>query len=99
MLRSIGLTKTENNRVFYYEATTIVVVSFISGILIGLFAVLLLAALFGQITEFPLEMVVPGAEILFILFICSVATILAVKIPAMSLNNKQISSVLRSGGG
>ena len=99
VLRSIGLTKTENNAIFYYEATTIVVASFVTGIVIGLLSVVLLAALFAQIVESPFSMVVPYAEISFILVICSVATILAVRIPAMALNSKQISSVLKGGGG
>mmetsp|Transcript_6434 Transcript_6434/g.8618 ORF Transcript_6434/g.8618 Transcript_6434/m.8618 type:complete len:92 (+) Transcript_6434:3322-3597(+) len=47
VLRSIGLTKSEGNKIFLYEAATIVIASFVTGITIGMFVVMLIAGLYG----------------------------------------------------
>lgn len=94
-LRAIGLTKVQNNRIFYYEATCIVTSSFIVGIAGGLMTTVLIAALWAQLTEMPRSTVIPFAPIGFMLLIISFATFLAVKLPTRKMNAKQISSVLR----
>ena len=95
MLRSIGLTKDESNKIFFYEASTIMIASYVTGISIGLLTTLLAASLYGQLTEQPRSLTVPYGEISFILVLCAIATYLAVRIPAFALNTKQISSVLK----
>ena len=95
VLRAIGLSLNQNNKLFFYEATCIVVASFLTGISVGLLTTLLVAALFSQLTEMPRNTVLPWGSMGFILIIISFATFLAVRVPAAQLNKRQISSVLR----
>ena len=47
VLRAMGLTKDENIRIYYYEATCIVISSFATGITIGLASTALVSSLFA----------------------------------------------------
>ena len=91
----MGLTKGQNDLIFFYEATCIVVSSFLTGISTGLLTTLLIAGLFSQLAELPRNTVIPHKEILFMLVVITFSTFLAVRIPAAQMNNKQISSVLK----
>ena len=91
----MGLNKEQNNLIFFYEATCIVVSSFLTGISAGLITTVLIAGLFAQLTETTRNTVVPHTVILFMLCIIALATFMAVRIPAAQMNNKQISSVLK----
>ena len=51
VLRSIGLTKRENTKIFYYEISCIVIGSCITGIASGLISARLVAALNATISE------------------------------------------------
>ena len=95
VLRAMGLTKEENSRIYYYEATCIVVSSFLTGITVGLTATQLISSLFAQLNEMPINTLIPFAEICFIMAIISVATFISVRIPASIMNTKQISTVLK----
>ena len=95
VLRSIGLTKAQNNKIFYYEAFCIVISAFVSGLVVGIFAVYLLSSLFSTIIELPKHTVIDTPQIAFNLAVVSFATFLAVKGPATLMNAKQISSVLK----
>ena len=95
VLRSIGLTKAQNNKIFYYEAFCIVIAAFVSGLVVGIFAVYLLSSLFSTIIELPKHTVIDTPQIAFNLAVVSFATFLAVKGPATLMNAKQISSVLK----
>ena len=95
VLRAIGLTKEQNSRLFYYEAICVVIASFITGVIAGLIASVLIAGLFGLVTETPRNMIVPYVEMLLVIVIISVATYLAVRVPARNINKSQISSVLK----
>ena len=97
MLRSIGLTREQGNKIFFYEAATIVISSFFTGLLIGMIIVCLIAGLYAEISEQPRKTCVPIYEIGLIVAICTFATYLAVRVPARQLNAKQISSVLKGG--
>ena len=95
VLRAMGLTKAQNNRIFFYEATCIVISSFGTGISVGIFSTLLISANFAQMFEMPLETLVPYSEVIFMMLIISVATFMAVRIPSNAMNTKQISQVLK----
>lgn len=95
VLRSIGLTKEQNDKIFFYEATCIVIASFIMGITSGLVTTTLISGLFSLIVSTSRTVLVPWAEIGVVIVIVMLATYLAVKIPADQLSKKTISSVLR----
>jgi len=95
VLRSIGLTQAESVKIFTYEAAAIVVSSFISGIVAGIFTILLISALYSSLTELPLSLNIPYHSIAIILFVCSAASYMAVRVPATQLNKHQISSVIK----
>lgn len=98
VLRSIGLTQSQGNKIFFYEAATIVISSIITGITIGMMVVMLIAGLYAQLVESPRNTVVPQFEIGLIVAICLLATYVAVRVPAVALNKKHISAILKGGG-
>ena len=83
VLRSVGLTKGQSRRLFFYEAFCITITAFMTGVGVGLFANLLVAATFSQICELPLTFIVPWDMVIFIIIVIAITTYIAVLIPAM----------------
>ena len=98
VLRSIGLSAEQNNKIFFYEVACIVGGSFIAGVAGGLFSTMLLTALFSEIVELARTTIIPYYEMAFIIVIIVGATYIAVRLPARQMNKKQISSVLKGVG-
>ena len=95
VLRAMGLTKAQNNRIFYYEAICIVISAFGTGISVGIATTVLISALFAQMFETPRDTKMPYIEVIFMMSLITIATFMSVKIPASMMNTKQISSVLK----
>ena len=95
VLRAIGLTQSQNLKVFFYEAFCIVASSFICGIATGLFSIFLIGSLFAQIAELPRNLNIPKGSVIFTLVVMSVATYIAVKTPTSLTKMKPIASILK----
>lgn len=86
VLRAIGLDIGQSNRIFLYEAFSVVSTACIAGIVVGLFATWMTASLFSVMTELPRTSVIMWNHILFLIVVISIATYLAVRIAASKLN-------------
>ena len=95
MLRAIGLTKDQGKRLFFYEAFCVISTAFLSGILVGLFATLLTAASFAQLTQMPRRSFIPYPQMSFMLTVVIVSTYIAVRVPANRMNKKQVAAQIK----
>lgn len=98
VLRAVGLTKEQSTSIFYYEATSIVVASMLTGTAAGMLTALLISSLFAEFVETERHTIIPVQEICFTLGIIILGTYLAVRLPAREINQRQVSSVLKGQG-
>ena len=95
VLLSIGLTKAQGKKIFFYEAICIALTSLAAGILVGYFATYLSSVTFAIMSELPRLIVMPINQIILITAVILLGTFLAVHIPSQRIHKKQISSVLK----
>ena len=86
VLRAIGITKDQNDRIFYYEASCIVVVALITGTVIGMVTTILTSTLLATMLEEPLETLYSMFELCLVILVICLGTFLAVRVPAKQMS-------------
>jgi ABC-type lipoprotein release transport system permease subunit len=97
VLRSMGVTKNEGNRLFMYEAFLVIVSSALIGLAIGTSVACLVTAQFYMFLELPFALQFPWGLIAAFIGLALITTYFAVAVPVNSVNSRNIASVLKSG--
>jgi ABC-type antimicrobial peptide transport system permease subunit len=97
VLRSVGLTKAEGQRVFMYEAFLVISAASILGVSIGVIVTALVTQQFYTFVELPFKLSLPYFIILSLLVTALLTTYFAVLIPIRKVNQYNIAKVLKSG--
>merc|ERR1712228_236344 len=95
ILRSMGLTKFEINKIYIYEALVIILSSSLLGFAVGYvvsFVIVQQQILFSQ---FPIELVVPSSVIFAVTSGALITSVASVYFPLTLLNKKQIAQNMR----
>merc|ERR1712228_447392 len=92
ILRSMGLTKFEINKIYIYEALVIILSSSLLGFAVGSFVIVQQQILFSQ---FPIELVVPSSVIFAVTSGALITSVASVYFPLALLNKKQIAQNMR----
>jgi len=88
VLRSIGVTKEQGQRIFMYEAFMVVISAAMLGFLIGLIVSSMVTAQFYLFIEQPMELEWPAYLLFTMLVISLVTTFVAVYIPISKVNRQ-----------
>jgi ABC-type antimicrobial peptide transport system permease subunit len=97
VLRSMGFTKSQGQRLYMYEAFFTVIAASMCGVLIGVLTSTLVTAQFYLFLELPLVVQVPWILAGTVLTVSFSTTYFAVLIPIADVNKRRIASVLKSG--
>ena len=97
VLRSMGVTMAQGQRIYIYEAFMIVTSSSILGILSGFMTAMLVSSQFYMFIELPMQIKFPWLLLVIMLSIAIITTFVAVYLPVQQINKKQIASVLKAG--
>merc|ERR1712130_682395 len=95
ILRSMGLTKFEINKIYIYESLVIILSSSLLGFCVGYvvsFVIVQQQVLFSQ---FPIQLIVPKSVIFSVTSGAIITSVASVYFPLTLLNKKQISQNLR----
>ena len=91
VLRSMGLTKLEGRRIFMYEAFMVVLSAAILGFTVGLIVTAMVTSQFYLFIEQPIDIEWPYWLLTSMLIVALVTTFIAVYLPIVSVNKKQIA--------
>lgn len=97
VLRSMGLTKSEGMRIYMYEAYAVVVSAAILGVIVGFVTASAVAVQFYAFIELPVTLTFPWVLFGIMISLSLITVFFAVYAPVNSINNRQVSSVLRGG--
>ncbi len=97
VLRSMGFTKDQGQRLYMYEAFFVIISAAILGVCIGLVTATLVTAQFYLFLELPLVVKPPWLLVGITLTVSILTTFFAVLIPVQEVNKRRIASVLKSG--
>ena len=97
MLRSVGLTKADGQRIFMYEAFLVISAASILGVSIGVVVTALVTQQFYTFVELPFKLNLPYYIILILMVTALLTTYFAVLIPVKKVNQQNIAKVLKSG--
>ena len=97
VLRSVGLTKADGERIFMYEAFLVISAASILGVSIGIIVTALVTQQFYTFVELPFKLNLPYYIILILLLTEMLTTYFAVLIPVKKVNQQNIAKVLKSG--
>lgn len=97
VLRSMGVTMQQGQRIYIYEAFMIVTSSSILGIMSGFLTAMLVSSQFYMFIELPMKIKFPWILLGIMLAIAVVTTFVAVYLPVKQINKRQIASVLKAG--
>ena len=95
VLRSIGITKVQGQRIFMYEAFMVVTSAALLGFFVGLIVSTMVTAQFYLFIEQPLDLEIPGWILIVMLLISLATTFIAVYVPIKKVNNDEIAVVLK----
>ena len=93
----MGVTMSQGQRIYIYEAFMIVTSSSILGVLSGFLTALLVSSQFYMFIELPMEIKFPWLLLVIMLTIAIATTFIAVYLPIKAINKRQIASVLKAG--
>ena len=96
VLRAMGVTMAEGQRIQMYEAFNVVLAAAILGVIVGYITALSIATQIYMFIELPVEVAFPTLLLFFMMVIACVTTWFAVWIPVKQVNNIQIASVLKA---
>merc|ERR1711957_839301 len=96
VLRSMGFTKAQGQRLYTYESFLVVCSAALLGVCIGLITATLVTAQFYLFLELPLVVKPPWMLVGIPLTVSIVTTFFAVLIPVQEVNKKRIANVLKS---
>ena len=88
VLRSMGLTKKEGQRLYMYEAFAVVLTASILGTIVGLLTALLIANQFFTFIELPSKLYFPYLTLAFMFVLAGVTTFIAVNMPVKEVNKR-----------
>ena len=86
VLRSMGITKAEGQRIQMYEAYIVILSAAILGTLVGFVTAVTIATQFYMFIELPVEVAFPTLLLAILLVIACVTTWFAVWIPVKQVN-------------
>mmetsp|Transcript_3667 Transcript_3667/g.2738 ORF Transcript_3667/g.2738 Transcript_3667/m.2738 type:complete len:247 (+) Transcript_3667:1190-1930(+) len=95
VLRAIGLSQQQSNRIFMYEAFSVVLCAILLGLTVGLIVAIALTAQFYLFIELPFSLTFPTWLFLMMVVIVIVTTFLAVYLPVADLGKKRIAVILK----
>ena len=95
VLRSIGVTKDQGQRIFMYEAFMVIISAGLLGFLVGLCVSTMVTAQFYLFIELPFVLEWPVWILLLMMVISLATTYLAVYIPIKQVNQANIASILK----
>lgn len=95
VLRAVGLSAAQAIRVYIYEAFSVIISSFLLGSIIGLFVSITFTLQVSVFTELSMIMGFPTMLFITVMVLAIGVAFLGSYIPASSLKNKRISSVLK----
>ena len=98
MLRSIGLTKAEGQRIFMYEAVFVVTSAALSGIIIGVLTIIMVTVQFYLFIELNWVIEFPTWLLISMIVVSMVTTIFSVYIPMKKVNERPIAVALKAIG-
>ena len=96
VLRSIGLTKREVERVYIYEAFCVTLSAVSLGCVVGIILALIVTAQFYMFLELPFVMAFPTIMFLTMIGLALITTFFGSYIPTQGINKREIAQILRS---
>ena len=96
VLRAVGLTKDEGQRIFLYESFTVVLGAGILGFGIGMIIICLVTSQFYLFVELEWEIEFPTWLFITLIIVTVVTTYLSVYIPMRKIKNRSVYSALKA---
>ena len=97
VLRAMGITMDEGQRIQMYEAYIVITSAAILGTLVGFCTSVTIAKQFYMFIELPVEVDFPFLLLFGLLIISLITTYFAVWIPMKQVNQQKIAAVLKAG--
>ena len=97
VLRSIGLSKAEGQRIYMYESFLVIFSAGCLGMIIGLVTSILVTLQFKVFEEQPFRLYFPGVFVAILAGTTIITTFFAVYGPIRDVNNSTIAKTLKSG--
>lgn len=96
VLRSIGLRKDQVQRVYVYEASSVVVSAIFFGFLVGFLLAVVISLQFNLFVELPFSVPFPWTLVAVMIVLSCLTTLAASILPTREVNEKQIATILKS---
>ena len=95
ILRAMGLTVFQINKIYIYEALLLVLASSLLGIAAGSLIAYVIIEQQTLFSEYPITFIVPNAVLLSVITGAIATSIVAVYVPLKNLNKQTVANILR----
>mmetsp|Transcript_29253 Transcript_29253/g.26688 ORF Transcript_29253/g.26688 Transcript_29253/m.26688 type:complete len:179 (+) Transcript_29253:2438-2974(+) len=96
VLRAIGLNKKQMNKIYIFEALSLIISAGILGTFVGLFMSFIQTYQFNLFTELPFRLLFPTALFIFTIIASIITAVFGSRAAIKDIENKQISTVIKA---